>query len=49
MAAFNAAKALGVPSEMLLFPGENHWILKPQNSIQWNRVYFAWLDKWLKN
>lgn len=48
MAAFNAAQALGVPSEMLLFPDENHWILKPQNSIQWNRIYFRWLDKWLK-
>ena len=49
MAAFNAAQALGVPSELLLFPGENHWILKPQNSIQWNRVFYSWLDKWLKN
>jgi dipeptidyl aminopeptidase/acylaminoacyl peptidase len=48
MAAFNAAQALGVPSEMLLFPDENHWILKPQNSIQWNRVFYRWLDKWLK-
>lgn len=48
MAAFNAAQALGVPSEMLLFPDENHWILKPQNSIQWNRIYFRWFDKWLK-
>ncbi len=48
MAAFNAAQALGVPSEMLLFPDENHWIIKPQNNIQWNRVYFRWLDKWLK-
>ena len=49
MAAFNAAKMMGVPSEMVLFPGENHWILKPQNSIQWNRVFYAWLDKWLKD
>lgn len=49
MAAFNAAQALGVPSELVLFPGENHWILKPQNSVQWNRVFYAWLDKWLKN
>ena len=48
MAAFNAAKMMGVPSEMVLFPGENHWILKPQNSIQWNRIFYAWLDKWLK-
>jgi dipeptidyl aminopeptidase/acylaminoacyl peptidase len=49
MAAFNAAKALGVPSEMLLFPDENHWVLKPQNNILWNRVFFEWFDKWLKN
>ncbi|MCK9304026.1 MAG: S9 family peptidase [Bacteroidales bacterium] len=49
MAAFNAAKALGVPAEMLLFPDENHWILKPQNNILWNRIYFEWFDKWLKN
>ena len=48
MAAFNAAQILGVPSEMLLFPDENHWILKSQNSIQWNRVFYRWLDKWLK-
>ena len=48
MAAFNAAKMLGVPAEMVLFPDENHWILKPQNSIQWNRIFYAWLDKWLK-
>lgn len=49
MAAYNAAQALGVPSELLLFPDENHWILKPQNSVQWNRVYFRWFEKWLKN
>lgn len=49
MAAFNAAKALGVPAEMVLFPDENHWILKPQNNILWNRIYFEWFDKWLKN
>jgi len=48
MAAFNAAKMLGVPSEMVLFPDENHWILKPQNSLLWNRIFYAWLDKWLK-
>ncbi|EKD31590.1 MAG: hypothetical protein ACD_77C00296G0012 [uncultured bacterium] len=48
MAAFNAARMMGVPSEMVLFPEENHWILKPQNSIQWNRIFYSWLDKWLK-
>ncbi len=48
MAAFNAAQMMGVPSQMLLFPDENHWVLKPQNSIHWHRVYFEWLDRWLK-
>ena len=48
MAAFNAAQMMGVPSKMLLFPDENHWILKPQNSIHWNRVFFDWLDQWCK-
>lgn len=48
MAAFNAAQMMGVPSKMLLFPDENHWILKPQNSIHWNRVFFDWLDRWCK-
>ena len=48
MAAFNAAQMMGVPSEMLLFPDENHWILKPQNAVHWQRAYFAWFDKWLK-
>lgn len=48
MAAFNAAQMLGVPSEMLLFPDENHWITKPQNSVLWNRTFFAWLDKYCK-
>ena len=46
--AFNAAKLRGVPAEMVLFPDENHWILKPQNAILWQRVFFRWLDRWLK-
>ncbi len=48
MMAFNAARLRGVPAEMLIFPDENHWILKPQNSVMWQRVFFRWLDKWLK-
>ncbi|MBR0500737.1 MAG: S9 family peptidase [Bacteroidales bacterium] len=48
MSAFNAAQMMGVPSKMVLFPDENHWILKPQNSIHWNREFFAWLDKYCK-
>jgi len=48
MAAFNAAILRGVPAEMLIFPDENHWVLKPQNGILWQRTYYEWLDKWLK-
>lgn len=48
MMAFNAARLRGVPAEMLIFPDENHWILKPQNSVMWQRIFFRWLDRWLK-
>ena len=48
MAAFNAAKIMGIPAQLLLFPDENHWVLKPQNGILWQRTFFSWLDKWLK-
>ena len=48
MAAFNAAKLRGVPAQLLVYPDENHWILRPQNGILWQRTYFEWLDKWLK-
>ena len=48
MAAFDAAKMRGVPAKLLIFPDENHWVLKPQNGVLWQRVFFEWLDKWLK-
>lgn len=48
MQAFNAAKLRGVPAQMLIFPDENHWVLKPQNGILWQRTFKNWLDKWLK-
>ena len=48
MAAFNAAVLKGVPAQMLYFPEENHWVLQPQNGILWQRVFFNWLDKYLK-
>ena len=48
MAAFNAAQVMGVPSRLLIFPDENHWILKPQNALMWHREYFSWLDQWCK-
>lgn len=46
--AFNAARMRGIPAELLIFPDENHWVLKPQNGILWQRTYFNWLEKWLK-
>jgi dipeptidyl aminopeptidase/acylaminoacyl peptidase len=49
MAAFNAAVLRGVPAELLIYPDENHWVLKPQNGILWQRTFFEWLDKWVKN
>ena len=49
MAAFNAAVMRNIPAEMLIFPDENHWILQPQNGVLWQRVFFRWLDHWLKN
>ena len=48
MAAFDAAKMRGIPAQLLIFPDENHWVLKPQNGILWQRTFFNWLDKWLK-
>ena len=47
-AAFNAARLRGIEAQLLLFPDENHWVLKPQNAILWQRTFFGWLDKWLK-
>ena len=49
MAAFNAAQMMGVPSKLVVFPDENHWILQPQNSLYWHRVVYDWLDRWLKH
>jgi len=48
MAAFNAAQLQGVPSKLLFFPSETHWVLSPQNGILWQREFKSWLDQWLK-
>lgn len=48
MAAFNAAQLRNIPSQLLIYPDENHWVLQPQNGILWQRTFFDWLDKWLK-
>ncbi len=46
LAAYTALQRRGVPSEFLYFPDENHWVLKPQNSIQWHDTVNAWLQRW---
>ncbi len=46
VAAFTALQRRGVPSRLLIFPNENHWVLKPANSIQWHREVEKWLDQW---
>lgn len=48
MQAFTAAQLRGIPSRMLLFPNEGHWIGRPQNALLWQRTFFEWLDRWLK-
>ena len=48
MAAFNAAQMMGVPSKLVVFPEENHWILQPQNALFWHRTFFDWLSRWMK-
>ncbi|MBQ1693478.1 MAG: S9 family peptidase [Bacteroidales bacterium] len=48
MAAFNTAQMMGVPSKLVVFPDENHWILQPQNSLYWHRIVYDWLDQWMK-
>lgn len=46
--SFTALQERGIPSQLLVFPDENHWVLKPKNSLQWHNTVFAWLDRWLK-
>ncbi|HVS00257.1 MAG TPA: S9 family peptidase, partial [Thermoanaerobaculia bacterium] len=48
IAAFNALQRRGIPSQFLYLPDENHWVLKPGNSVRWHETVLAWLDRWLK-
>ena len=47
--AFNIARLKGIPARLIHFPNAGHWVLQPQNSIMWQREFFAWLDRWLKD
>jgi dipeptidyl aminopeptidase/acylaminoacyl peptidase len=48
IAVFTALQRLGVPSELLYFPDENHWVLKPANSILWYDTVLAWMNRWTR-
>jgi len=48
MATFTALQRRGIPSRLLYFPDENHWVLKPKNSILWHETVIGWLDQWLR-
>jgi dipeptidyl aminopeptidase/acylaminoacyl peptidase len=48
ISTFTALQRKGIPSKLLVFPDENHWVLKPANSIQWHGTVIGWLDQWLK-
>ncbi|NQV53926.1 MAG: S9 family peptidase [Flavobacteriales bacterium] len=46
--AFTAAQLKGIPSKLLYYPDEGHWVLKPQNGVMWHREFYGWLEEWLK-
>lgn len=48
LGAFTALQERGIPAQLLVFPDENHWVLKAKNSLQWHNTVFAWLGRWLK-
>ncbi len=45
---FTALQRQGVPSRLVVFPDENHWVLKPNNSVRWYKEVLGWLDQWVK-
>ena len=49
LGTFNALQRRGIPSKLLYFPDENHWVLKPHNSILWHETVIGWLDQWVKD
>jgi dipeptidyl aminopeptidase/acylaminoacyl peptidase len=48
MMTFTALQRLGVPSKFLYLPEENHWVLKPRDSVLWHDTVLGWLDQWMK-
>jgi len=48
LAVFTALQRQGIPSELLYFPDENHWVLKPADRVQWYQSVLAWMNRWTK-
>jgi len=48
LATFTAAQRRGVPSELLHFPDENHWVLRPANGLLWHETVLGWLERWTR-
>jgi dipeptidyl aminopeptidase/acylaminoacyl peptidase len=48
LGTFNALQRREIPSKLLYSPDENHWVMKPANSILWHKTVIDWLDQWLK-
>ena len=44
---YNTLRQKGVPTRLVYFPDENHWVLKPQNSQLWHKEVFGWLEKYI--
>ncbi len=49
MSVFTALQRKGVPSKLLYFPDENHWVLKPQNSVLWHETVIDWITHWTRD
>jgi dipeptidyl aminopeptidase/acylaminoacyl peptidase len=48
LGVFTALQRRGIPSELLFFPDENHWVLKPANSVEWYETVLAWMNRWTR-
>ena len=48
LGTFNALQRRGIPSKLVYFPDESHWVQKPHNSIFWHQTVIGWLDRWVK-
>ena len=49
ISTFTALQRRGIPSQLLYFRDEGHWVLKPRDSILWHETVLSWLDRWLKS